>query len=69
MNSLIWKFCPKTSGCGVKIAKIAVDEAVIAFNEGSKGHLDVMREMDVIPGYNATTGAFAADKRRIEFFF
>lgn len=65
LNSTIWKLCPKTSGCGVKIVKVAVDEAVIAFNEGSKGRLDVMRKMEVIPGENATQGAFAADRRRI----
>ncbi|KAG8181964.1 hypothetical protein JTE90_026904 [Oedothorax gibbosus] len=37
LNSVIWKLCPKRSGCGRKIAEIAVNEAVIAFNEGRVG--------------------------------
>lgn len=45
--------CAKTSGCGRRISEIAVYEAVITFNEGRRGWLDVREKLDIQVGKHA----------------
>lgn len=66
LNALIWKFCPKTSGSGKKIVQIAINEAVMCFNEGQCGRINVMREMGLQIGKNCTLYASEADQKRID---
>lgn len=65
INSLIWKYCPKYSGCGRKIVDIAVNEAAIIFNEGYKGRLQTLKALELCPGKFAMKAAVNADNIRI----
>jgi hypothetical protein len=65
-NSVVWKFCPKTSGCGKSIAEIAVYEAVISFNEGHSGRLQTLKELGIFPGMFTTAAAVKADTERVK---
>lgn len=65
-NSVIWKFCPKTSGSGKTVADVAVNEAVISFNEGSTGRLKTLMELGITPGCYSTTAAKLSDAERIK---
>lgn len=65
LNSLIWSFCPKTSGSGRVIGEIATYEAVIIFNEGRRGRLSVMRKLGVFPGINAINCQRSVDYARV----
>lgn len=47
LNSLIWKYCPKTINSGRKIAEISTNLATITFNDGHKGLLQVMQHLDL----------------------
>lgn len=65
-NSTVWSICPKTSGSGKIIAEIATYEAVIGFNDGRKGKLDVMKRLNIYPGANAVISAFQSDSKRVQ---
>lgn len=65
-NSLVWKMCPKTSGSSKLIAEIAANEAVVAFNEGRKGRLQVMKTLGFSVGQNALEAASKVDELRIK---
>ncbi|GFW85882.1 uncharacterized protein TNCV_1623261 [Trichonephila clavipes] len=45
INSLIWKLCPKTLGCGRKIVDISTNEAIVIFNDGNQGRLKIMQSL------------------------
>lgn len=64
INSVIWQLCPKTSGSG-RIAEIAVNEAIILFNEGQKGRLTTMRRLEVYPGINSISALLKKDFKRV----
>lgn len=64
-NSMIWQFCPKTSGSGRQITEIAVNEAVILFNEGKQGRLKTMKELSLTIGGNAALAQNKSDWKRI----
>lgn len=65
LNSMIWQLCPKTSGCGRRIAEIAVYEAVIIFNEGRRARLHVMEKLGFQIGKNARSAQANADFKRL----
>ncbi|GFW36693.1 uncharacterized protein TNCV_1956931 [Trichonephila clavipes] len=62
LNSLIWKFCPKTIGSSLQIAEIAANLATSVFNDGNqilitileKFGLRKLTEMFVCPWLNVT---------------
>lgn len=64
-NSLIWNFCPKTSGCGPSIVNIAVQEAVIVFNDGFVGRHYVMDELQLLRSRFSLEEFVKFDKQRI----
>ena len=66
VNALIWKMCPKISGCGRRIAKIAVNEAIVAFNEGKQGRLLVMKDLEFLLSQHSISAAKNADVQRIK---
>ncbi|GFV78940.1 uncharacterized protein TNCV_4346991 [Trichonephila clavipes] len=41
-NSTVWKYCPKTSGSSKRIVDVAVNKAVVMYNDGMAGRLDIM---------------------------
>lgn len=51
--SLIWKLCPKTLGVGRRIVEIATNEAIILYNDGNQGKINVMKEIGLIARINA----------------
>lgn len=63
-NSLVWKMCPKTSGSSKLIAEIAANEAVVAFNEGRKGRLQVNENFRFSVAQNALEAARKYDELR-----
>lgn len=65
-NSMVWKLCPKSSGSNRVIAEIALYEAVIGFNEGRKGRLQVLKFLGFEVGQNAIDAACKADLTRIQ---
>ncbi|GFV91706.1 uncharacterized protein TNCV_4762711 [Trichonephila clavipes] len=44
-NSMVWKYCPKTSGSSKRIIDVAVNEAVVMYNDGIAGRLDIMKHL------------------------
>ncbi|GFU92468.1 uncharacterized protein TNCV_4793971 [Trichonephila clavipes] len=44
-NSTVWKYCPKTSGSSKNIVDIAVNEAIVMFNEGMTGRIKIMKAL------------------------
>ncbi|GFW09915.1 uncharacterized protein TNCV_4252441 [Trichonephila clavipes] len=62
LNSLIWKFCPKTIGSSLQIAEIAANLATSVFNDGNqilitileKFGLKINRNVCVSPWLNVT---------------
>ncbi|GFV48535.1 uncharacterized protein TNCV_5068201 [Trichonephila clavipes] len=50
INSLIWKLCPKTLGCGRKIVDISTNEAIVIFNDGNQGRLKIMQSLGLTVG-------------------
>lgn len=65
-NSVIWKFCPKTSGSGRKIVDISANEAIISFNEGSTGRLQTLSQLGFAIGQYSVTAMRKADERRLK---
>lgn len=53
INSLIWKLCPKTQGAGRGIAEISTSEAVVLFNNGNQGEINLIQEFGLTFGANA----------------
>lgn len=65
INSLIWKLCPKTQGVGRRIVEIATNEAVILFNDGNQGKMNVMQEFGLTVGAHARGCLKDLDDQRI----
>lgn len=66
LNNIIWKNVPKNVYCGNKTLEIGVSDAVIVFNSGQKGRLDVLKNMGVTPGKYCVAYCNAKDKARKE---
>ncbi|GFT98474.1 uncharacterized protein TNCV_3951481 [Trichonephila clavipes] len=65
-NSTVWKYCPKTSGSSKRIVDVAVNEAVVMYNDGMAGRLDIMKHLDCKLGHFSVTYAFQSDNARIK---
>ncbi|GFT38337.1 uncharacterized protein TNCV_1653551 [Trichonephila clavipes] len=67
-NSTVWKYCPKTSVCGSSknIVDIAVNEAIVMFNEGMTGRIKIMKALSFKIGHFTVTSAFKANYARIK---
>ncbi|GFU94004.1 uncharacterized protein TNCV_1202821 [Trichonephila clavipes] len=44
LNSLIWKFCPKTIGSSLQIAEIAANLATSVFNDGNQILISILEK-------------------------
>lgn len=64
-NNLVWLRCPKTTFCGKRVLNIAVYDAVLHFNEGSKGRIEVLRKAGLEPGVFTIHLSQDINKRRI----
>ncbi|GFW55973.1 uncharacterized protein TNCV_373791 [Trichonephila clavipes] len=65
-NSTVWKYCPKTSGSSKRIVDVAVNEAVLLYNDGMAGRLDIMKHLGCKLGHFSVTYAFQSDNARIK---
>ncbi|GFW32861.1 uncharacterized protein TNCV_1774292 [Trichonephila clavipes] len=65
-NSTVWKYCPKTSGSSKNIVDIAVNEAIVMFNEGMTGRVKIMKALGFKIGHFTVTSAFKANYARIK---
>ncbi|GFW93507.1 uncharacterized protein TNCV_47101 [Trichonephila clavipes] len=66
INSLIWKLCPKTLGCGRKIVGISTNEAIVIFNDGNQGRLKIMQSLGLTVGQFAHKFVTLVDIKRIK---
>ncbi|GFT83405.1 transposon Tf2-8 polyprotein [Trichonephila clavipes] len=66
INSLIWKLCPKTLGCGRKIVDISTNEAIVIFNDGNQGRLKIMQSLGLTVGQFAHKFVKLVDIKRIQ---
>ncbi|GFV62905.1 uncharacterized protein TNCV_3719111 [Trichonephila clavipes] len=66
INSLIWKLCPKTLGCGRKIVDISTNEAIVIFNDGNQGRLKILQSLGLTVDQFAHKFVTLVDIKRIQ---
>ena len=49
-NSTIWERAPKTVYCGLDMLELAVYDAVANYNYGRKATIDILKNVNIIPG-------------------
>lgn len=64
-NALVWSMAPKTVSSGKTVLDIAVDLAVIYFNDRFTGIMQVMKQLGIIIGLNCYNFCCEADATRI----
>ena len=50
-NSTIWERAHQTVNCGLDTLELAVLDAVANYNYGRKANLDILKHMNIIPGF------------------
>ncbi|GFU78067.1 uncharacterized protein TNCV_553201 [Trichonephila clavipes] len=65
LNSLIWKFCPKTIGSSLQIAEIAVNLATSVFNDGNQILISILKKFGLKINRNVCVSLAERDNRRI----
>ncbi|GFW14803.1 uncharacterized protein TNCV_1562661 [Trichonephila clavipes] len=65
LNSLIWKFCPKTIGSSLEIAEIAANLATSVFNDGNQILFTILEKFVLKINRNVCVSLAQRDIRRI----
>ncbi|GFX90505.1 uncharacterized protein TNCV_4335091 [Trichonephila clavipes] len=65
LNSLIWKFCPKTIGSSLQIAEIAANLATSVFNDENQILITILEKFDLKINRNVCVSLAERDIRRI----
>ncbi|GFV53858.1 uncharacterized protein TNCV_4209091 [Trichonephila clavipes] len=65
LNSLIWKFCPKTIGSSLQIAEIAANLATSVFNDGNQILITILEKFGLKINRNVCLSLAERDSRRI----
>ncbi|GFT91904.1 uncharacterized protein TNCV_1875741 [Trichonephila clavipes] len=65
LNSLIWKFCPKTIGSRHQIAEIAANLATSVFNDGNQILITILGKFGLKINRNVCVSLAERDNRRI----
>ncbi|GFW22923.1 uncharacterized protein TNCV_2381381 [Trichonephila clavipes] len=65
LNSLIWKFCPKTIGSSLQIAEIATNLATSIFNDGNKIFITILKKFGLKINRNVCVSLAERDNRQI----
>ncbi|GFX66906.1 uncharacterized protein TNCV_999451 [Trichonephila clavipes] len=65
LNSLIWKFCPKTIGSSLQIAEIAANLATSVFNDGNQILITILEKFGLKINRNVCVSLAERDNRRI----
>ncbi|GFX94041.1 uncharacterized protein TNCV_3414031 [Trichonephila clavipes] len=69
LNSLIWKYSPKTIGSSITITRIAAFLAVCDYNDGHKSQMDIMNAMGLTYNKNNVITAKDVDKKCLSTAF
>ncbi|GFV75201.1 uncharacterized protein TNCV_3190501 [Trichonephila clavipes] len=64
LNSLIWKFCPKTIGSRLQIAEIAANLATSVFNDGNQILITILEKFGLKINRNVCVPLAERDNRR-----
>ncbi|GFV96289.1 uncharacterized protein TNCV_2868691 [Trichonephila clavipes] len=65
LNSLIWKFCPKTIGSSLQIAEIAANLATSVFNDENQILITILEKFGLKINRNVCVSLAERDNRRI----
>ncbi|GFW46959.1 uncharacterized protein TNCV_3485711 [Trichonephila clavipes] len=65
LNSLIWKFCPKTIGSRLQIAEIAANLETSVFNDGNQILITILEKFGLKINRNVCVPLAERDNRRI----
>ncbi|GFU77957.1 uncharacterized protein TNCV_521571 [Trichonephila clavipes] len=65
LNSLIWKFCPKTIGSRLQIAEIAANLETSVFNDGNQIFITILEKFGLKINRNVCVPLAERDNRRI----
>ncbi|GFW32034.1 uncharacterized protein TNCV_2600601 [Trichonephila clavipes] len=65
LNSLIWKFCPKTIGSRLQIAEIAANLETSVFNDGNQILITILEKFGLKINRNVCVPLAEHDNRRI----
>ncbi|GFT11223.1 uncharacterized protein TNCV_1143671 [Trichonephila clavipes] len=65
LNSLIWKFCPKTIGSSLQIAEIAANLATSVFTDGNQILITILEKSGLKINRNVFVSLAERDNRRI----
>ncbi|GFS91665.1 c2H2-type domain-containing protein [Trichonephila clavipes] len=65
LNSLIWKFCPKTIGSSLQIAEIAANLATSVFNDGNQILISILEKFGLKINRNVCVSLAERDNCRI----
>ena len=65
LNNVVWSRCPKRVFCGRARFEISVCEAIVQFNEGSKGRYYLFKTVNTTPVDNAVKGLSRIQRIRI----
>ncbi|GFV27143.1 uncharacterized protein TNCV_3097631 [Trichonephila clavipes] len=65
LNSLIWKFCPKTIGSRLQIAEIAANLETSVFNDGNQILITILEKFGLEINRNFCVSLAERDNRRI----
>ncbi|GFV86746.1 uncharacterized protein TNCV_3964761 [Trichonephila clavipes] len=65
LNSLIWKFCPKTIGSSLQIAEIAATLAASVFNDGNQILITILEKFGLKINRNVCVSQAERDNHRI----
>ena len=65
LNQIVWQKCPKNIFVGKTVLEMAVSSAVLNFNSGCCGILDVFKVLKLEPGQFTERFCYVADAKRI----
>ncbi|GFS52297.1 uncharacterized protein TNCV_4850221 [Trichonephila clavipes] len=65
LNSLIWKFCPKSIGSRLQIAEIAANLVTSVFNDGNQILISILEKFGLKINRNVCVSLAERDNRRI----
>lgn len=66
LNGIVWKQCPKTVFVSKKVIEMAVNSAVISFNNGFVGLSSVFDFLGISVGYYTRNGFIRINEKRIK---
>ena len=66
LNNVLWTRCPKCVYVGRSTIEIAVASAVLYFNDGGQGILEVFKNLGLNIGYFTCQGLWKKNEKRVK---